>query len=484
MAGFRIEGNTSGNVAEVTTANMLKVVPETDAWTNPANVGTIRAFSENDTGVKLGTPQLLSPETDLDYRLRIANDAYLDNEIFNYAAQNTGKIQYANTTMTIDWSLGAGQRTNASGITTATTGARAATYAFFPISGTSTISLDIEASFNTTPVSNTTIDFGMFLPGAANPYAPTDGVYFRLTSAGLQGVTNFNGSETTTSVMAFTITPNKKYQFILYLNQRVVEFWINDGASTDMYGKIVCPDSLPQPCASASLPVAWRHAIGAGAAGGVLQFSTGSYNVRLGGPNVVRTMGEMGNAIYGAYQGLSGGTMGTLANFANSANPTAAVPTNTTAALGTGLGGQFWETDTLAVTTDGIIDSYRVPAGTTSVQGRRLKISGVKIHSFIQTALTGGGYVGVWSLAFGHTAVSLATAEAAATKAARRVPLGVHAVGAAAAASTVLAEIKMDFDNPIYVNPGEFVAIVKKKVGTAPTAGVVAHIITLDYSWE
>ena len=60
--------------------------------------------------------------------------------------------------------------------------------------------------------------------------------------------------------------------------------------------------------------------------------------------------------------------------------------------------------------------SYQVPAGTVNVSGKRLKITGVKMTSFVQTAMTGGPLVNTFALAFGHTAVSLATAEAAATK--------------------------------------------------------------------
>jgi hypothetical protein len=71
---------------------------------------------------------------------------------------------------------------------------------------------------------------------------------------------------------------------------------------------------------------------------------------------------------------LSGTTQGSLANYANSTNPTAVVPTNTTAALGVGLAGQFWEIDTLAVTTDGIIQSYQNNLISSSVPGRRLAI--------------------------------------------------------------------------------------------------------------
>ena len=84
MAGIRIEGNTSGTVAEVTGSNQLKVILETDAATAPQNVGAVRFFSENDPGSQTGTPYLYSPETDEDYRLRIAIDNMLDSETFNY----------------------------------------------------------------------------------------------------------------------------------------------------------------------------------------------------------------------------------------------------------------------------------------------------------------------------------------------------------------------------------------------------------------
>ena len=182
--------------------------------------------------------------------------------------------------------------------------------------------------------------------------------------------------------------------------------------------------------------------------------------------------------------------MGSLANYANSASPTTAVPTNTSAALGTGLGGQFWETNTLAVNTDGIIMSYQVPIPTTTgVRGRNLRINSVSLSSYVQTALTGGPYVTQYSLAFGHTSVSLATTEAATTKAPRRIPLATctQAVTAAQAVSTLISQpggTTQHFDNPICVYPGQFVAVVAKHVGTVGTAGTIGHVITLDYSWE
>lgn len=477
---------TTGTQAEVTTSNRLKVDLETDS-SNVAQIGCARVFGENDTGSFTGSAQIMSPETDLDFRQRQACDTIYDQEQFCYTAQNTGKHQYRNTTITNAWTVN-GLQTNSGSATTTTTGTLVNTYAYFPILGTTTTAVDMEIAFSAQPTANTVIDFGLFLPNTANPYNPTDGCYFRLQSGGLLGVINYNGTETQTSLFSgYTYTNNAKQQFILYITQRYVEFWYNDGTdptATYLLGVLATPTGNGSPCMAAALPFAIRHAIVGGAAGGVIQATLSNYNIRIGGPMIANEAGDIGNRCYGSHQGLSGGTMGSLANYANSANPTAAVPTNTTAALGTGLGGQFWETDTLAVTTDGIISSFQVPAGTVNVAGRRLVINGVTIDSYIQTALTGGGYVAQFVLAFGHTAVSLATAEAATTKAPRRVPLGVHGVAAGATASTVITRVQQDFQKGIYVNPGEFVAIVKKKVGTAPSAGVVAHLIRFDYGWE
>jgi hypothetical protein len=112
-------------------------------------------------------------------------------------------------------------------------------------------------------------------------------------------------------------------------------------------------------------------------------------------------------------------------------------------------------------------------------------IRGVKIASHVQTVLGAGtGYVASWSLAFGHTALPLNTSESSTVKAPRRVPLGFQTVPATAAALTLLQEVEMRFDCPIPVQPGEYIAIVKKKIGTAPASGVIAHLITFNSVFE
>lgn len=443
-------------------------------------------YSENDSGSVTGSRYVLSPETDDDYRLRIAVDVELDDETFNYTAQNTGKHNNQSTTMTYTYGTG-GLVTNGSSITTTTTGLSLSTYAFFPMfsSGTN-LYCQFEGSFSSQPVANTIIDIGHYLRPTSNPYAPTDGAYFRLTSAGLFGVINHNGTETTTSVFPFTYTNSTVYKFLIAVSNNSVEFWIDDV----LYGEIPTPASQAQPFMSAALPFSIRHVITGGAAGGVMQFTLRGYGISIGGLNISRSLGELGNAMYGSYQGLSGGTMGTIGTYTNSTNPTAAVPTNTTAATGAvGLLNQSWETFSLAQNIDGILLSYQVPAGTVSVPGKRLKVTGVKLASFVQTVLAGGPTIRTFALAFGHTSVSLATAEAATTKARRIVllPELTQAITANQAVSTMISQplggVSM-FPEPIYVNPGEFVAVTEKQIGTVGTSGTIVNHIQLIYSWE
>lgn len=484
MAGIRIEGNTSGNVAEVSATNELKVTLPTGSV--PASVGAVRMFSENDDGTATGSVYLASPETDDDSRLRIAHETIFDTETFNYTAQSTGKHFSRATTMAFAWSA-AGLTSNSANITTLTTGVAFGTYAEFPMIGASHLYCEIEGSFSAQPTTNTIIDFGMARMAAANPYAPTDGVFFRLTSAGLSGVASYNGAETTTSVFSFTYTNSQKYQFIISAHERVVEFWI-DGT---LYASIDTPVGQGQPYMSASLPFAIRHAIAGGAAGSAMSFVLNDYTISIGGPAVSTTPSVMGQRIYGSYQGLSGGTMGSLTTYPNSANPTAAAPSNTalTANLPAGLGGQGAVTAAVAAATDGIWGSYQVPAGTANVQGRRLVIRGVNIDLVnLGAAVATTATTIQFSLAFGHTAVSLATAEAVAAKAPRRAALGIAtwAIGAAIGAQPQFGPIKVDFgDAPIFVNPGEFVALAGKFLaGTATASQVINFVWQPIYGWE
>lgn len=479
MSNWRIAGAASGNVAEVDLTGHLRT-----RWpgsSSPTLVGAVLNFSENDNGEVTGTPFLASPESDEDRRLRTATDTPLDHEIFNYAIQNMGKHNYTNATMTIAWSVGA-LLTNATNILTAAAGVTFGTYAYFPFVSSSSLYCEFEASFSNQPSTNTVIDVGMFLRGAAFPYAPLDGAYFRLSSAGLSGIINYNGVETTSdAVFDFTYKDNKKYSFIVTITARDVTFWI-DGV---VYGHMVTPFGNGQPFASAAVPFSLRHANGitGSNASAVVNLQLSNYSVTVGGISFSRTMAEIGAGVYGGGNQLSGsGVNGTIAIVGqiNNTNAVALVPTNTTAAATTSLGGIIFETDSVALTTDCIIMAYQNLAA----PGRRLRINGVTINSYVTTVLATPAYVAQWSLAFGNTAVSMATGEGIAAKAPRRVPLGVQQI-TTLLVNTVYSTVTQTFINPIYIEPGQFVSVIKKKVGTTTSAtGVIAHAICFDYSWE
>lgn len=482
MAGIRIEGNTSGNVAEVNTSNELKVALATGAV--PASVGAVRMFSENDAGALTGSTYLKSPETSSDFRLRVGVDNMLFGDTFNATAQNTAIYKHLFTTMTCTQSSGS-VLFNANSTATATTGCQLETKQHFPMFGASGLFFETTNQVLNTPLANQIIAFGFGL-GATATAEPTDGVYFRVTSAGLFGVVKYNSSEALAQLIGTVPESGVNHKYVIAVNQREVEFWVDD----ELAYEAATPAGQAQMNLAGSVPIfAMLYNSGTVSGSPQAQFKLGTWNVSLQDLDMTRPVGHQMASMGLAYQGLNGGTMGSLANFANSANPTAAVPTNTTAALGTGLGGQFWHTNTLAVTpVDGIVCSYLNPAATVNQTGRTLMITSVDIDTAVQTTLANaGGAVYVFSLAFGHTALALNTTESTSfanntAKAPRRIALGVQGAIGALAQGSVLNHIYADFsDAPVPVQPGEYVAIVVKNIGTVGTAGVLAHTIRIGH---
>jgi hypothetical protein len=111
----------------------------------------------------------------------------------------------------------------------------------------------------------------------------------------------------------------------------------------------------------------------------------------------------------------------------------------------------------------------------------------------IQTVVAGGPVQTEFYIAFGHTADSLQTPETASmatatTKAPRRVmlPAFTQTITAAQAVNTMVAQGDrvIRFDAPIFVNPGERIALVLNRMGTALTSGVIAYTYQFIYSWE
>jgi len=477
---IEIKDGSSANKLAVSASGEASVNLPADSDTAGFAIGAAESHP-TENGV---TREVYPFETNDDYALRTTQDEALGWVVMAGAAVNTTIHRQGSATATITqtggWlTLNAGNST-ASGAAAVVTGYQQ--YELIPTSNLYWHGIIVTAQ--AAHPSNCVAEWGLATHNAGagtGTTEPTDGVYFRVNASGvLEGIVRANGVDvgTTGPIISYAtlLSPALSHECVVSVSDSIARFWID----CVCVGRIAL-GAAPSWTFSGTLAHHFRlH--NTGVAGSAQQLKIARYSIKRDNVGSPKPFSHAASATgQNASQGQTGETLGSTANYANSANPTAAVPTNTTAALGTGLGGQFWETDTLAVTTDGVICSYQVPAATSAIPGKSLYITRLKIKSYVQTALTGGGYVGQWSLAYGHTAVSLATTEAATTKAPRRVPLGAHSVASGAAALVELSEISWEFeDAPVCVHPGEFVAVVKKKIGTAPSAGVIAHVITMS----
>lgn len=471
MAGFRIEGNTSGNVAEVNTSNELKV-----ALTNGATV-----FYENDPGTVTGTQYLKSPEVSTDYRLRVGVDSVWDDDNFNYTAQNSSKHKYTTNTLTMTWA-GGFLKTNGSSVTTTATGCQIQTYRHFPLQGGGGVYCEMAMALSNTMPTNCNIDFGLFLPGAASTNTPLDGVYFRSNNSGVLGVININGTETTTSVFTFTPAINRVYKYNITLCDSEVEFWIDDV----LMARLNKPINVGSVFYAGSCPFAIRHHH-TGVTSAVVQAMFANYTIGVADMDNVRlwSANKAGQGL-SSIQGPSGATQGQTANYANSAAPASATLSNTAAGYTT-LGGQFQFAAVAGAETDYALFGYQNITPTTSITGRNLVIRGIWIDTFnTGAAVATTPTVLQWSLGVGSTAVSLATAEAAATRAPRKITLGTQAfpVGAAIGADSG-KRIDVNLDAPVVVEPGTFVhVILKMPVGTATASQIIRGVVGINAYWE
>jgi hypothetical protein len=497
MAGIRVEGNTSGNVAEVDASNNLKV--NTPGYTaagvisggGPAQAGAVGMYSVNDEGTVTLARNVKSPKTSLHRRLRVGIDTLMFNDTFNATTQNTSIWNYIFATMTASQpGVGTLNFGTVQG-TAATHGAIMKTFQHFPLIGKASIAAKFTTSlFTATLVANEEYRCGFGNPATAGT-APTDGVWFHLTTAGLFGKAFFNGVEATTASLAtlasFTLGSN--YVLEIIIGEQLIEFW-RDGI---LLGTLANAVANGQPFQNASLPC-FMQKICTGVVANSNTVRVADINIYTSDiatnkdwPAQLATLGQQGNL------GQNGHTQGKTSIYANSTAPTAVALTNTTAAF-TGLGGQAAVLPTLAVSTDGILFSYQNPASTINITGRNLLIYGVQLSGHVSVVLSAGAILPYQaSLQYGHTAVSLATAETASfatatTHAPRVVPLGLSSFGptAAAVAGTQATPISVSFTVPIVVRPGEFVAIVLKLgVGGVVTAtGAVTYMCNIDAVWE
>lgn len=484
----KILGSISGNVAEVTATNDLQVRPPTTL----ANIGYNALAGRSDPG-GAGTARIRPYWSTVNNRMPVSHVTYLWDDTFNATTQNINKYNYRITTMAMVQAAGQLQ-TNSGLITTLNTDCSLQTWRTFPLFGNSELRVIFSGGFGAanTHTANNTLELGLMtatLPGRA---IPLDGVFFRWNaSVELRGVINYNGTEVQTAA----ITPpanNVMHDWMILISNGVVEFWIDN----EFRAALSLPTDAPgqgQPFQQATLPLTIRQ-YQTTAPATAMRFLVTDVFVVQNGPALIKPWSEQKSGMgHMAYQGQNGNAApGTSANALNAATPAASALTNTAISTGSpvGLGGLAHVLPTLTVGTDGLLYSFQNPQGSVSQTPRNLVIKGVTIAGGVDAALTGGPLVLAFSLAYGHTAASLATADTGSfvnntAKAPRRIWIGVLNCAVTAAAGTALTgTCTAKFDAPITVAPGEFVAIAVRNQGVVTSVGSIITTCTFDAYYE
>jgi hypothetical protein len=475
----KIVGSTSGNIAEVDANNQLQVTLPVI----PSRAGYVQLAGQLSASADPAGLLVEGLRASAQGRLAVGQLLMLFSELFNNTTLNSATFTAPVATATVTVAGGT-LNLNASLITTANAVSRVQTWAHFPLQPDFATTMVWDALLTQDPQTNCTVEMGVGIASAL--LAPTDGVFFRFNDSGvLVGVMNTNGTEVETDPMTAPET-NVMHRYRVTVENDRCFFYING----ECQGIIETGATRGFPVYAPAQPAFFRVRNAAVAPALAVGLKVGSLFVgiqdaaeALGKDNatIAALMGRMGS------QGQTGNAMGSTALLTNSLAAGAGVAmTNTTAALGSGLGGQFATQPTLAVGTDGIVCSYLNPIPTSAIPGKTLYLRGVRVQGVVTTALTGGPVAYEYQLAYGHTAVSMATAEAATTKAARRVGIGIESFAAAAAVGVVGSANGqyMPFNAPIAINPGEYVAVTAKNLGVVTSAGVILFLVSFDAYWE
>lgn len=484
MSGFRIEGNTTGNVAEITSDNEVLVRPTLAADKS----GFTALVVEEDNASVTGTRTRRRLRADHDNRLKVAEDGLFLSESFPGSTINSSTWNLVGSTMANTVTGGFAVLNSGSSVSVGAN-SRLSSFRSFPVIEGFAAKASLTMQFSVAPQVNNTVEWGLLI-STAGVAAPTDGVFFRLMPNGeFRAVVNNNGTESQSaaldpSLLLVSGASGSNVYAIEVSTYRAI-FYVNN----EIVANILRPSAIGGVVMSRMLPLCVRTYNAAGSGPSTAQVvRVGSAHVAVIGLGSTRNWSQvkagMGDL---SSQGPTGGTMGSTAALANSQAPGAGSAASNALSIVTGLGGQVSVQPTLTTNTDGILCSYQVPIGTAALPGKALLITGLRVSAVVTTALVGGPVISMNSLAFGHTAAGLTTVENNTTgaKAPRRVPLPIQTFAMAAAVGTQAdRDIAVSFATPVLVQPGEFVQFAMKNVGTVTTTGVITYSIAFDGYWE
>lgn len=467
MGGIRIEG-TSSNVADVTANNNLKVALPTTA----AQVGSVRLMSENDDGSILGTPQLRSPETTIDYRLRVGVDTLLDSHYFQDQTFPNNKFRLAFQTSAVTSTAGYFVM-NSNNTNIANTYVYMDTIHVFQAPA-GNAPLYCETSFRISEIVNAYAEFNFGFSGQRDTFTTftaLDGAFFRLNSNGLYGVIKSNGTETLTGVL-FSPSLNTTYQCCVVFGNKEVQFFVNDIMyCVPLTSGAAMPINIPG--------VRWFanfRQTGTGAASSRCYIS--NYNVFQGDVNVTYHPSVLAQIQGGGMYKLS---TGTEQNYSISTVPsTATFTANTAPNINALFAYWVWPSSLTAGENDYPVIGWS-PVDASNLQPHKSFVcTGIDIGDIsILGAITGGPLILQWFVSFRCTGSSLATSEAslgwnASARSPRSIPMKTQVIAASAAAGTVIPGFRFDLSSSnLLINPDDYLHVYVRLLGTNITIGTM-----------
>ena len=474
---FLENGNDTAGFANVNEDNELEIALS-KVLTKAGYAVSISEIHDGKTGYN--TPVRRPIRVSTDGRMRAGIDTVQWSDVFNHTVLNVSAYQCVTATATL--ALTGGYLVfNAGNSVAINAVARVQTYRPFPLLGSSSLEVGFRVRFAINAQTNNVAELGLGF--AATTVTPTDGAYFKMTSAGeFVGVMNRNGVETTTSTL-FIPVANVVYYLRLIVDQDRLEFYV-DG---NLVGLIATPISDPTISFSRALPLLMRlynsSAVGTAQR---MEVSDVLIMTRDLSTNRLWPTSQAGQLLH-SISAPTGATAGQTANFTNSVAPVSATLSNTAAGYTT-LGGKFQFAAPAGAVTDFALFAYQVPAASVVGGNKNLVVRGIRIDAYNTGAAVATTATNLeWGVGVGATAVSLATADSATagTRGTRRIPLGVQTFPVAAAIGAVANTIDVNLDAPIYVEAGTFLHIILQvPIGTATASQIIRGTVFINGYFE
>jgi hypothetical protein len=464
---------TSGFLS-INSDNAAEIALESDVMSGFATLTTDANTVENERSFS-------NLESSLDRRLKTG----IAQPMFNLSFEGTNiardRIQQNDTTATAAQTNGI--LTINSGLsTTSAQGCNIRTYRTFPLFGPFATSGVFWMREGNHLATNAISEWGFgYCSGVTTQL--TDGVFFRRTGGGqLRVVITYNSTDIIVAGVdesrvpaknniGYT-SPSEMTKYKISWNNDIVTFSINGY----VVAKLDCSSIVGSPTSAMNLPIFARvfNPVTAGAARSIgIGFIQVSQN-EMGFADPISLVG-MGN---GAYQIQPGTTSGPTVTRGTGALgwPTSATArisgayTATTAPALNSMGG-LWTTPQVGALSSDVdypVFSYSNPAGTATLPGKVLYITGIRVgETSTSTLASSNGAIISFAAGIGSTTSASTATEAATVVAARIVPLGAAAFTASAAAGDSVEGFDVDFTAaPIVCYPGHFLQFIIRPFGT------------------